>query len=351
MTGAVSPWIRPLLVGCVLGVTAIMGLAGERRVAAPADLRTDPLAWQPIYQSGLAAFRAGDDRHGQALLAAALRRDPRAPAIRVALLDRALATGDVGAVFRQLDAIDRFAPQATAQALASLARAVDSSAHGVEIERALAPYPALTVRFLRAMVTADRPAPLIADFCRGLSPTVLANPEARALVIEQLVRAGRYGEAKRLSTRAGAPPGVITDPAFADPGALPPFGWQLSAGPFGAAERSAGGGLDVIGYGRSDGVVARALIGLSPGHSTIRLAYRAMSGDGAGIALHARCVGGGVLGMAALDAGASAVDLPVDVPAASCVGQYLDVVVTASPDGIGSRQVHLVQIAVVEESR
>lgn len=353
MSGAITAWVRALLIGCALGALSILAYAGEHRIAREGDLRAAPLAWEPMYQRGVAVLGAGDTRRADALLDAALRRNPRAPAIRIALLRSALAEGNVGRAFVQLDALDRLAPRTAGRMLAILARTVDDDSQAAQIETALAPYPDLSVRFIRAMISAGKPAALIADIGRALPARILATPEARALVVDQLVRAGRYGEARRLWAHGHPPKTAVGDPTFDDATRPPPFGWQLSSGPFGAAERD-DGGLAVIAYGRRDGVVARALIDLPPGRYAARLTYRQQPGYGGAIALRVRCATTGVA-LAALpiasDRASHTAILKFGVPVRGCAGQYLDLAANRVAGSGDPQQLHLIRIDVLRDSQ
>jgi hypothetical protein len=124
-----------------------------------------------------------------------------------------------------------------------------------------------------------------------------APPAWQALLLHSLVEKGDYARAHafwRRISKVGSPPAGIFNPGFAKLPSPAPFNWTFGGGDFGFAEPAAGGGLQVIYYGRANAEFANQTLLLAPG--SYELAMRVMrtsDGDGgSGLAWTVTCNAG-----------------------------------------------------------
>jgi hypothetical protein len=165
---------------------------------------------------------------------------------------------------------------------------------------------------------------------RALPSTALTG-STDDLVIAKLIDLGAFADAREVWARAGgqAQPGLINDPAFANPSSNPPFDWDFSQTPTGAAERKPGGGVYIDYYGRVPGLLLRQVVTLRPGRYRARLDVEPAAKGGGAIAVRVAC---GIGGDAALTerpleferTGRQKVELAFTVPAGGCDGQSLE---------------------------
>ncbi|MDQ3078833.1 MAG: hypothetical protein M3R03_02405, partial [Pseudomonadota bacterium] len=119
-------------------------------------------------------------------------------------------------------------------------------------------------------------------------------PVWQALLLRSLVEKGEFARARdfwvRISKLGSAPAGIF-NPNFVKLAAPAPFNWTFGSGEAGFAEPAAGGGLQIMYYGRADAEFASQTLLLSPG--SYELAMRVMrtsDGDGgSGLAWTVSC--------------------------------------------------------------
>ncbi|AJP72829.1 hypothetical protein TS85_15150 [Sphingomonas hengshuiensis] len=306
----------------------------------------EPLGWAPLLASGAYISASGEEVLDPARIAAAIRRDPRALAPRLAAIALAARAQDAATLAHHLAILHRL-DSATADRLAGqIAAAAIQSGEGESILSAFAADDALAAALLKALdqegmdpATADR-------VLAALSPARLRAPGLRAGAVAVLVRQRAFARARRLWGGGGDAAGVYS-PDFADLSAPPPFGWQMVASPAGVAERAPEGGVSVIGYGRSDGVLLAQLLTLPPGAHRLDARYASLRGAEGGLAVAVRCVDGPALARFALSAspGPHRDGAAVAVPAQGCAAQTLTVEAKAL-DGGGGQSARITGLSV-----
>lgn len=303
-------------------------LAARARLAAARD----PLGYEPYLFNGAVGFpneRAIGSSHDAALLREALRRHPRSRQARMMLLRHALGTGQLTEAIDQIGVLDRLNRQYAIALLGGLGRSVTTRAQIDEAVGALASHPELYPEFVRGFVSTRKPSPVLAHLGRRLPARMARREEVANPLINALVDAGDFADARALWLRGGAAASAVllTDPTFAATAARPPFGWDLAQSASGVAERQKEGGVFVEYFGRRSGPLARQLVTLAPGAYRLSLDFEPISPNAGAIALTASCApGNGVLAtrrLAAKAARRTRVILPFEVPATGCRGQWI----------------------------
>ena len=321
---------------------------------AQAALSGIPLASDPL--TALAATGLNDDPKGSsgkeaALLAEALRRDPRSRAARILLLRQKAANGDLKGAFEDLAVFSRLNPGLVEAIMEAITARVGTERQVDDALAAIAGHDGLYLPFVNRMVGKRKPPQVVLRLARTLPANVISRPEIRRSVVRQLVDAGLFADARQVwqkgNTANGS--GLVHSPDFADQAAPPPFNWQLYVTPTGAAERTKTGGISIAYYDRNPGNLLTQLLTLSPGSYRVTADYESLGGTADNVRLRIACQGStSLLGEGALiqrKPGQNQVVVGFAVPASGCSGQLLAVSGVASEDR-GERQLLIKRIDV-----
>jgi len=266
-----------------LGLTQIGLSARNKAAVAPStfDLiwqgaREEPLAPEPFLVRGVQAQLAGNQRVAEQAFVAAKLRDGRSIPARYFLAEQYFRDGDAPHGLREIAVLARMVPNGVTSLAPYIATYAKDPRNRTQLQSLFKSDPALEQAALSTLASDPRNANLIL----GLATPSVTPPQWSGVLIPALVNAGQYDDAFRVWARtAHVHPAVDTtvfDPAFAGSDAPPPFNWSLTSSTVGLAEGQAGGRLHAIFYGQEDGVLARQLLLLKPGH--YRLSMR-ISGE------------------------------------------------------------------------
>lgn len=303
-------------------------------VIARRALTSEPLDSRPFVVAAAADFpdpRSAGTPRAAALLAEALRRNPRSRPARLLLLRRYAASGRLKEALGQIAALKRLNSDATDQMLTMLGQGLTSPRDVEEAMGELARYPELAPGFVRGVVARPRERSLVVRLANGLPDSLRADPVVRGALLNALVDANAVAEARRLfgPEPGTGPAALVHSPDFADATTPPPFNWTLEESASGVAER-APDGLAVNFYGRESGTLASQLLGLTPGSYRAKLDYRLSQAADNGLVARLRCATGErILGSRSLN-GVTGRKLTIRfdarVPATGCDGQWLEIV-------------------------
>jgi len=310
------------------GLTEI-GLAARERKPAPATsleritdaARKAPLDAEPFVVRGVQAQVSGDRRLSIAAFNAAALRDGRSIPARYFLAEQYLRSGDASNGLKEIALLARMIPHGVDNLGPYIAAYAKDPKTRPQLVALFRTNPGIELAALSAL-SAD---PSNADLVLELATPSNKTPEWSARLIETLVNAGQFEKARtiwaNLAHVAATPGELVFDSSFQRADVPPPFNWALTSSAIGLAERQPGGRLHVIFYGQDDGVLAKQLLVIKPGH--YRLAMR-VAGDLA----HARslswmltCVGASIP-VVSLELADRAPTADFDV-APNCPGQSL----------------------------
>ena len=227
--------------------------------------RKAPLAPEPFLVRGVEAQLAGDQSLALQAFLAARQRNPRAVAARYFLADHYLRAGQTGLGLAEISALARLVPQSLTNVAPYLAAYVRSPGAAPQVKAVLAQQPQLEPVLLNALAADAANLKLMLYLWSGRSSGEAKPWQGR--VLNQLIEAGRYGDAREAWARftgISASEDRLFDAEFSGQ-ALPPFGWTFASGPAGVAEPERGGRLHVLFYGHDDTVLAGELLTLPPG--------------------------------------------------------------------------------------
>ncbi len=261
------------------GMAEIGAAAAQGRAPARATLERlrevairEPLAAEPFLVEGTRALSEGQSAQAEALLGEAAARDPRQPAARFILASLYLQQGRTHEGLRQVAALVRRLPKAARPLTPALAAFARQPGGAEQVAAILRGNPLLRGEVLSALADEPSNAALVLTLA-GPGPTA---GDWQGRLVTALVKTGRYAEAYRLWTRFANQPAnggrTLFDPAFRRGDVPPPFNWSLASGAAGLAERSPGGGLHLLYYGREEAIFASQLLLLEPGR--YRLEFR-----------------------------------------------------------------------------
>lgn len=245
----------------------------ERSLAAAGRA---PLAVEPLLIGGAIAQSEGRSNVAERLFAEAARRDPRSAAARYFLAQHHLSSGRPEEGLRHASVLVRLVrggPETLVPAISQYAKSPDS-------------VPTLRAMFARDHELRDL---VLLDLARDAHNydlvVALAGreigkggpggaPAWQRQLLGALIERGELARAHalwlRISALSAAPAGIF-NPQFAKIDAPPPFNWTFGGGDFGFAEPAAGGGLQVIYYGRANAQFASQTLLLAPGTYEIRM--------------------------------------------------------------------------------
>ena len=255
-----------------LGMTRIAEAARQGQPVPEAALaqvysagRKQPLAPEPYLVRGVQAQLAGDAGAAARAFSAARFRNARSLPARYLLADHYLRQGDAESGLREIAVLARLAPNGVRSLAPYVAAYARQRQTWPQLRALFRAEPVLEQAALQALASDAANADAVLALATRKGPDSVWLPA----MVDSLVRAGRYAEARRLwAAVSGVRPGgggLLHDPQFNDSAAPPPFNWALTSSSVGLAERQRGGGLHVIYHGREDGPLASQLILLPPG--------------------------------------------------------------------------------------
>ncbi len=276
-----------------LGMTEIARAAHDRRAVPQSAFamigdaaRKEPLASEPFLVRGVQAQLAGDDVAAQRAFEAAQRRNPRSLPAAYFLADRYFRAGDSNRGLNEVAALARLAPYGNTTVAPYLAAYARDPSNWPRLRHLLDANPGLADAALTRL--ASNPSAVPAVLALADMRGNLADEHWLAPLLNTLVTAGRYDQARTIWARAAGPSaasgGLLYDAQFRDNTAPPPFNWALTSSTVGIAERQSRGRLHVVFYGQEDGILATQLLLLAPG--TYRLSMRLLGDPGHGRVLN-----------------------------------------------------------------
>jgi hypothetical protein len=284
-----------------IGTAASKGQAPSAAVVKRVDTAAQraPLSARPFLVHGAIAQSRQDAKRAQQLFAEAARRDPRLAGARFFLAQIHLASGRPGEGLRHASVLARLVSGGSATLVPAIAQYAKAPGGVPTLRRIFSGDPGLGDAVLAELARDAGNFELILALAGdgGGQSEAAAAPAWHALLLRSLVEKGDYARAHafwmRISKVGSAPAGIF-NPGFAKLAAPAPFNWTLGGGDFGFAESAAGGGLQVMYYGRANAEFANQTLLLAPG--SYELAMRVMrrsDGDGgSGLAWTVTCDAG-----------------------------------------------------------
>ena len=237
-----------------------------------------PLSAEPFLVHAAIALKDGDNVRAEKLLIAARHRAPRSPAARYLLGDLYIRTARPVEAMTEMAVLNRLVPSAGVQLAPALAEYARTPGTAPQVRSILASYPELEVPVLAQLSSDPRNADLIMSLASRRTNQDPA-PDWQRLMLITLVNSGEYDRAYAIWRKLTNVPDLragFYNPNFTDKSAPGPFNWQFAQGAGGVAEPSAGGGLQVVYFGRDSVDLAQQVLLLPPG--SYRLAAN-VSGD------------------------------------------------------------------------
>lgn len=307
----------------------------SRRALAGVPLASDPFA--ALAAKRLTANPRGTAREA-ALLAEAVRRNPRSRSARILSLRMMAANGDMKGAFDQLAVLNRLNAGLIESIMEAITIRIQNTRQVDEALKAISGHDELYFAFVSRMNGKRKSPEVVLRIAEGLPPHILAIPQVRNAIVRQLVESGQVTVARNIwqkGNRSGAS-GLVHSPDFTDTAAAPPFNWNLSVGTTGAAERRPGGGISLIYYDRTPGYLLNQLITLAPGSYRAFADFESVSGQRDNIHLRVSCEGSnailGELPLVPTRPGVNRVSFGFLVPKTQCAGQTLAIIGAASDD-------------------
>jgi hypothetical protein len=300
-----------------------------RRALATAPLASEPFA--AIAAASLIENPRGNTGGESALLAEALRRDPRSRPARILLMRQMAVSGDMEGAFAQLDVLYRLNPVLVTRAMESIAGLVNTPKRMDAALAALAGRSNLYQPFVVGMVGKNKPREIVVRLAQGLPANILAKPEIRNSVVAQLVEVQEFALARSIwqAGLAKQPSGLVFAPDFADRQTPPPFNWRLFETTSGAADFVKPQGLAVNYYDRSPGRLVSQIVTLPPGRYRLYAEFKLVGGSADNVRLRIGCFGGpealAEIPLFASGPGLRKAEAGFEVPAQACSGQELAV--------------------------
>jgi len=283
-----------------LAMTEIGRAARDRRAVPPAVFamiddaaRKAPLAPEPFLVRGVQAQLAGNGALSTEAFSAAERRDPRSLPAHYFLADAFVRSGDARRGLEEVGTLARLAPNGVASVAPYVAAYDRDRSTWPQLRGLFRSNPDLENAALTVMARDATNA----DAIMALADSGHRDADAPWLpaLLGSLVNAGQYAKARAtwasVSGARNAPDQAVYDPSFADTKAPPPFNWTLMSSTVGLAERQPGGRLHVIFYGREDGLLARQLLVLAPGHYRVTMGVQGNVAQGRALTWSIRCDG------------------------------------------------------------
>ena len=280
-----------------LGMTRIADMTRQGQPVTAAALaqvyeagRKAPLAPEPYLVRGVQAQLVQDMGAAERAFSAAKSRNPRSLPARYFLADHYLRQGDAASGLREIAVLARLAPNGVTSLAPYVAAYARQRETWPQLRALFRAEPMLEQAALQALASDAANADAVLALSTRKGPDSIWLPQ----MVESLVKAGRYAEARRLWAAVSGiqpnPGGLVYDPQFADAKAPPPFNWALTSSSVGLAERQRGGGLHVIYHGREDGALASQLVLLPPGQYRLAAAASGSGSRAAGLRWLLWCV-------------------------------------------------------------
>ncbi len=254
--------------------------------------RKMPLAAEPFLIKGAVAQTDGRESVADRLYFAARDHDPRSRAARYFLAERYLGTGRPEPALKEMAVLARLtnATGVFAPALATYAR---SPGAVPSLRRFFRSSPEFEPAVLSHLAADARNLDLILALWsgRGARPGE-APPEWVTRILDALLAKGDYRNAYSIWRRysgVGQGPSGLFNPEFRTVAAPPPFNWRYGSSG-GIAEPAADGRLEVVYYGREDGVFAEQVLMLAPGAYQLSMNLSGDLKDAAGVAWSLNCL-------------------------------------------------------------
>jgi hypothetical protein len=282
------PRVKMALAMAEIGTAASKGQAPSAAVVKRVDTAAQraPLSARPFLVHGAIAQSRQDAKRAEQLFAEAARRDPRLAGARFFLAQIHLASGRPGEGLRHASVLARLVPHGSGALVPAIAQYANAPGGVPTLRRIFAVDPALGDAVLAELARDSGNLDLILSLARdGFGQAdAAAVPVWQGTLLRSLVEKGEFARAHgfwmRISKVGSAPAGIF-NPGFAKLAAPAPFNWTFSGGDFGFAEPAAGGGLQVMYYGRADAELANQTLLLAPG--SYELGMRVMrTSDGEG---------------------------------------------------------------------
>jgi hypothetical protein len=224
--------------------------------------RSDPLGVEPLLVSATERLAAGDRRHGERLLKAALHREPRSTAAHFLLADLYVREQRVGDALVHVAVLGRRIRGGGIEPFAAaLAAYLRDSNKIADVKPVLEDNAQLRTLVMAAL--AQDPAGATA--LRGLSRRGDANENWFRNAFERQLAVGNVREARSLLAAARVPGGGTGLTAWTAEDNSGPLSWRFPASADGIAEAVQGGPVRMVYYGRADAALADHLLLLPPG--------------------------------------------------------------------------------------
>lgn len=257
-----------------IGASAARGQASPATAVAAITrvARKAPLEATPFLVRGAIAQTEGREPAAVPLFLHSRRLDPRAPASRYFLADHYLRTGQVRRGLAEMAVLSRLTPRSREAFVPALADYARTPGAAGPLSAFFASSPEFKPLVLETLAARPENAALVLRLA-GPRPSP-GEGEWQRVLLTKMVEAGDYANAYaiwRRLTGAGTPGGALHNADFANHAAPKPFNWSLHGGSAGVAEPAAGGGLQVIYYGRENIGLASQLLVLRPGLYRLRM--------------------------------------------------------------------------------
>ena len=322
---------------------ASIGAAAATGQAAPAATvaamtrvaRKAPLEGTPFLLKGGVAQTEGRELAAVPLFLHARRLDPRAPASRYFLADHYLRSGQVRSGLAEMAVLARLTPRSREAFVPALADYARTPGAAGPLSVFFASSPEFKPLVLETLAARPENAGLVLRLAGPRSSSgSQGDAQWQRVLLTRMVEAGEYAKAYAVWDRltgAGTPGGALHNARFTDQAAPAPFNWTLHSGSAGVAEPAAGGGLQVIYYGRENIGLANQLLVLRPGPYRLRMSASGEAGaDGLVWTIRCQPIDRVILELP-VKAGVNAANF--EVPASGCAAQLIELLGRAGEGG------------------
>jgi hypothetical protein len=356
---AVATFLLTLPFAAIPGAPALFQTADQRVAALTAQLGmdTDParLSRQTAEAKAIVAHdatnvgavrslavlttQAGQPAQSVRLLQLAERLSRRDAPTQLALIELAVARGDIGSALRHYDRALTTKPSVADTLIPILVSASSGRPVAHPLARMMARRPVWWPNLLDGLIASGDPAPTAqVTYALALRPEQPLEGWRLSAVIDKLAKTGNANAALLLARRVRPVlTGQLVNGDFEKDGNLPPFDWKLIDSEGLAAvreEREGAGGrfaLSLLATPGKSGPVVRQLLLLQPGRYRIDLRSGALSDDPAGrphITMRCAANAGRILTSATVDRAVFSAAFTIP---SGCTGQWLEFSIGASP--------------------
>ena len=198
---AASVWPAHPDVRIALGMTRIAEVTREGRPVPDAVLAQiyhasarAPLAPEPFLVRGVQAQLAGDSRTALSAFMAARSRDPQSLPARYFLADYYLKQGQAAAGLREIAVLARLAPNGVASLAPYVATFAAQRGTWPQLRKLFREEPLLEQATMQALAADPANADAVLALSTYRAPNVIWLPQ----IIDNLIKAGRYADARRM---------------------------------------------------------------------------------------------------------------------------------------------------------